>query len=53
MKCPYCGKKLTEYKNKTTAEKLYYCGAEECPKTYRVLASKPTWQLLTKLLKEE
>lgn len=51
MKCPYCNEKLIEYKNNTTAEKLYYCGAEECPKTYRVLASKPAWQLLTKLLK--
>ena len=52
MKCPYCNEELTEYKNNTTVEKLYYCGAEECPKTYRVLASKTAWQLLTKLLKE-
>jgi hypothetical protein len=53
MKCPYCNEELTEYKNYTTFEKLYYCGTEDCPKTYRVLASKTTWQLLTKLLKEK
>jgi hypothetical protein len=53
MKCPYCGEKLIEYKNPTTFEKLYYCGSAECPKTYRVLASKPTWKLLTELLKEK
>lgn len=53
MKCPYCKKILTEYKNETTAEQLYYCSGEECPKTYRVLASKPTWKLLAKLLKEK
>ena len=53
MKCPYCNNKLIEYKNHTTFETLYYCGAEECPETYRVLASKPGWKILTKLLKGE
>lgn len=53
MKCPFCNEEIIEYKNNTTAEKLYYCGAEECPKTYRVLASKHTWELLTSLLKKE
>ena len=53
MRCPYCNEKLIEYKNDTTFEKLYYCGTEGCPKTYRFLASKPAWKLLTKLLKEK
>lgn len=52
MKCPYCNEKLIEYKNDTTFEKLYYCGTEGCPKTYRLLASQPTWKTI-KELKEE
>lgn len=53
MKCPYCNKKIIKYKNDTTLEPLYYCGTPACTETYRVLASKPTWKLLTKLLKEK